>query len=60
MKTKTNLGGKREGAGRPKGEPTEPLNLRVPKRFKKQLVVLVKQELSKLLTKEAKGSAGKK
>ena len=59
MKTKTNLGGKREGAGNQKANQ-QSTNLRVPKRFKKQLVVLVKQELSKLLTKEAKGSAGKK
>ncbi len=46
MKDKT-AGGKRKGAGRPKGEPTEPINIRVPRRLKKQLVKLVRDELKK-------------
>jgi len=43
-------GGKRPGAGRPKGELTAPLNLRVPVKHKKHLVKLVKDELAKLAT----------
>jgi hypothetical protein len=45
---KSNLGGARPGAGRPKGEPTTGLNIRVPKKYKKQLVKLVRDELIKL------------
>lgn len=41
-------GGKREGAGRPKGEATAPLNLRVPVKHKKHLVKLLKDELTRL------------
>lgn len=44
-------GGKRLGAGRPKGEPTEPLNLRVPKKYKKHLVKLVREEIKILSEK---------
>ena len=47
---KKQLGGARPGAGRPKGEPTAPLNLRVPVKHKKHLVKLVKDELAKLAT----------
>lgn len=45
---KGKAGGKREGAGRPKGEPTEPLNLRVPKKYKKQLVIFVRAEINRM------------
>lgn len=45
---KKSAGGARPGAGRPKGEPTEALNLRVPKKYKKQLVKLVRDELQRL------------
>lgn len=54
MKKAKTPGGKRKGAGRPKGEPTLPMNLRVPKRFKKILVTLVKTELVRLLAEEEK------
>jgi len=45
---KAKAGGARPGAGRPKGEPTEPMNLRVPKKYKKHLVKLVRDEIKKL------------
>jgi hypothetical protein len=45
---KSKAGGKRPGAGRPKGEPTAPLNLRVPVKHKKHLVKLVRDELKRL------------
>ncbi len=41
-------GGKRAGAGRPKGEPTKAIGQRVPVRFHKQLVAMVKGELKRL------------
>ncbi len=46
---KSNLGGKRIGAGRPKGEKKIALGLRVPEQHKKHLVKLIKDELKKLL-----------
>lgn len=45
---KKSAGGARPGAGRPKGEPTESLNLRVPAKHKKHLVKLIRDELKKL------------
>jgi hypothetical protein len=48
---KSKAGGARPGAGRPKGEPTEPMNLRVPKKYKKKLVKLVRDELERLKQK---------
>jgi len=45
---KKSAGGARPGAGRPKGEPTAPLNLRVPVKHKKHLVKLVRQEIERL------------
>lgn len=44
-------GGKRPGSGRPKGEPTEPMNLRVPKKHKEHLVKLVREEIKRLREK---------
>lgn len=54
MKKKSLHGGKRAGAGRPKGKPTKVVGQRVPVRFHKQLVKLVKEELKKLLANEVK------
>lgn len=51
-KTKT-PGGKRKGAGRPKGEPTKAIGQRVPVRFHKQIVKMVKAELQRLIELEA-------
>ena len=45
---KSKLGGKREGAGRPKGEKKIALGLRVPEKHKKHLEKLVRDELNKL------------
>lgn len=45
-------GGKRKGAGRPKDEPKKAIGQRVPLRFHKQLVAIVKAELKKLLAEE--------
>ncbi len=47
---KKSAGGKRAGAGRPKGEPTTPLNLRVPIKHKRRLVKIIKDELIRLLS----------
>lgn len=47
-KTKSNLGGKREGAGRPKGEEKKSLGLRVPVKYHARLVKIVKDELKRL------------
>lgn len=46
-------GGKRKGAGAKKGEPKKPIGQRVPTRFHKQLVQIVKTELQRLLDLEA-------
>lgn len=53
MKKVKIAGGKRKGAGRPKGEPTKAIGQRVPIRFHKQLVQMIKTELVKLLVEEA-------
>ena len=45
-------GGKRKGAGRPKDEPKKAIGQRVPIRFHKTIVALVKLELSRLLSEE--------
>lgn len=45
-------GGKRKGAGRPKDEPKKAIGQRVPVRFHKDLVQMVKLELAKLLAEE--------
>ena len=45
---KKHAGGKRKGAGRPKGEPTKTLGLRVPVRLYKQLIELVRSEVKRL------------
>jgi len=52
MIKKKTPGGKRKGAGRPKGEETKAIGKRVPVRFHKQLVKLVEVELKKLLEQE--------
>lgn len=46
-------GGKRKGAGAKKQEPKKAIGQRVPTRFHKQLVQVVKTELQKLLNLEA-------
>jgi len=52
MKKKT-AGGKRKNAGRKKDEPKKAIGQRVPVRFHKQLVQMVKTELQKLLDLES-------
>ena len=54
MKKSKTPGGKRKGAGRPKDEPKKAIGQRVPVRLHKQLVALVKTEISKLLSEEQK------
>ncbi len=51
---KKTAGGKRKNAGRPKGQPKKAIGQRVPVRFHKVLVALVKTELVKLLAEEGK------
>ena len=51
-KKKKTPGGKRKGAGRPKGEPTKAIGKRVPLRFHRSLVQLVEMELKKLIERE--------
>jgi hypothetical protein len=46
------VGGKRKGAGRPKGEATKAIGKRVPVRFHKQLVKMIEDELQRLLSLE--------
>lgn len=45
---KSKAGGKRPGAGRPKGEEKKALGLRVPVKYHARLVKLVKDELGRL------------
>lgn len=42
---KSNLGGKRIGAGRPKGEKKKALGIRVPERLHAQLTELIRKQL---------------
>lgn len=49
---KKNIGGKRKGAGRPKGEETKAIGKRVPIRFHKQLVKMIDDELQRLFSLE--------
>lgn len=51
---KSNAGGKRAGAGRPKGEATKALGLRVPVKYHKEIVVLIRKELDRLRKKNLK------
>ena len=44
----TNLGGKRQNAGRPKGEEKKAIGKRVPIKYHKKLVALIEKELVKL------------
>lgn len=48
IKQKPTAGGKRIGAGRPKGEAKKALGLRVPVKYHQHLTKLVKDELIKL------------
>lgn len=50
---KKQAGGKREGAGRPKGEPTKAIGIRVPVKWHKQITSLVRAEVKKLSEIEA-------
>lgn len=52
MKKSKTPGGKRHGAGRPKDEPKKAIGQRVPVRLHKQLVTMIKTELSRLLAEE--------
>lgn len=45
---KKQAGGKRKGAGRPKGEPTKSLGLRVPTKWHKHLSDMVRAEVKRL------------
>lgn len=49
MLKKSNLGGKRKGAGRPKGEPKKSIGIRVPVKYHKHITQLVRDELKKLI-----------
>ncbi len=52
MKKAKTPGGKRKGAGRPKDEPKKAISQRVPIRFHKYLVKMIKTELVRLLSEE--------
>lgn len=52
VRKKIKAGGKRKGAGRPKGEETKAIGKRVPIRFHKQLVKMIEDELQRLLSLE--------
>lgn len=45
---KSTAGGKREGAGRPKGELKQALGIRVPVKYHAQLTDMVRKELERL------------
>jgi len=45
---KTKLGGKRQGAGRPKGEPKKAIGKRVPVKYHKKIVDMVDKEIERL------------
>lgn len=53
MKKPKTPGGKRKGAGRPKGEPTKALGLRVPTKWHKHLSDMVRAEVKRLSALEA-------
>lgn len=53
MKKKKTPGGKRKGAGRPKGEPTKAVGVRVPIKWHKQITALVRAEVKRLSEIEA-------
>ena len=46
-------GGKRKGAGRPKGEATKAVGVRVPVKWHKQITALVRAEVKRLSEIEA-------
>lgn len=48
----SNLGGARPGAGRPKGEQTKAVGVRVPVKYHAQIAALVKKEVAKLTKKD--------
>jgi len=50
---KKQAGGKRKGAGRPKGEPTTAIGVRVPAKWHKQITALVRAEVKRLSEIEA-------
>lgn len=50
---KKQAGGKRKGAGRPKGEPTKAIGVRVPVKWHKQITALVRAEVKRLSEIEA-------
>lgn len=56
MKKPKTAGGKRKGAGRPKGEPTKALGLRVPTKWHKHLSDMVRAEVKRLSALEAGSS----
>lgn len=51
---KTGPGGKRDNAGRPKGEPTKAIGKRVPVRFYNAIIKVINIELTRLLKEEKK------
>lgn len=53
MKKPKTADGKRKGAGRPKGEPTKALGLRVPTKWHKHLSDMVRDEVKRLSEIEA-------
>lgn len=54
------LGGKREGAGRPKGEPKKAIGKRVPIKWLPHINKLIDEELKKLESGEVKPLSKKK
>ena len=50
---KKTAGGKRKGAGRPKGSPTKAIGVRVPVKWHKQITSLVRAEVKRLSEIEA-------
>lgn len=40
-------GGKRPGAGRPKGEPTRKIGIRVPEKWHEEIILLIREYIKK-------------
>ena len=48
MKKKIKHGGSRLGSGRPKGEPTETVSVRVKKKYKPAIIKVITAEIKRL------------
>ena len=40
-------GGRRPGAGRPKGEPTRKIGIRVPEKWHEEIILLIREYIKK-------------